>query len=84
MTERDPNEGVSSTELVVTYDIMWDAANFFRGLINQQATVGGRDDPAIVRTRAIREEVEAVDTDDLAAQRAMTERLRLAYRVLWQ
>jgi len=69
----------SGNELVVTYDLMRDAANFLRGLINQQVTVGGRDDPAIVRMRDIREEVEAVDPDDLAAQRAMTERLRREY-----
>lgn len=69
----------SSTELVVTYDIMWDAANFLRGLINQQVTVGGHDDPAIVRMRSIREEVEAVDPDDLAAQRAVTKRLHDEY-----
>lgn len=70
---------VTSTDLVVTYDIMREAATRLRGLYAQEIGEGGPTDPAIVKMREIRAEVEAVDPRDIEAQRSMTEKLHREY-----
>ena len=68
-----------TNEAVVAYDIMWEAANRLQGLYVQEVRDGGISDLAISKMRALVAEVEAVDIDDLDAQRAETERLGRAY-----
>ena len=67
---------------VVIYDIMREAANRLCAFFAGQATVGGIEDPAIAEIWAIREEVNAVDTRDLDAQRQTTEDFRRRYKML--
>jgi len=78
-----PNQGrakpLVTNELIVAYDIMWEAANRLRGLYVQEIRDAGDDGPAIRKLWEIRDEVEAVDPDDIVAQRAMTEKLRREY-----
>jgi hypothetical protein len=70
---------LDADELVVIYDIMWEAATRLRGLYSREVREGVLDDPAIKKMREISAEVEAVDPDDLAAQQAMAQKLRREY-----
>lgn len=58
-----------TNEAVVTYDIMWEAANRLQGLYVQEVGDGGMDDPVISKMRALVAEVEAIDIDDTIRQR---------------
>lgn len=68
---------------VVVYDVMWEAANRLGAVYAQQVTSGGVNDPAIAKMRALDAEVEAVDPDDLDAQKAKTVDLRRRYEQLF-
>lgn len=64
---------------IATYDIMCEAANRLRAVYAEQVREGGLGDPAIIAIRALTEEVDAIPTSDLAAQRAKTEELARRY-----
>lgn len=57
---------------VVIYDVMWEATNRLTALYAEQVTIGGMRDPAVRQIRDYRAIAEAVDPDDLDAQRALT------------
>jgi hypothetical protein len=61
-----------TSDPVVVYDVMWEATNRLTSLFVGQVTVGGMDDPAIQRIREYRSRAEAIDPDDLDAQRQLT------------
>jgi len=67
---------------VVVYDLMWEATNRLTSIYVGQIEAGGTDDPAIRMIQGIRAEAEAVDTDDLERQRALTVDFRERRRVL--
>ncbi|WP_027465292.1 hypothetical protein [Curtobacterium sp. UNCCL17] len=61
-----------TTDPVVSYDVMWEAANRLTSLYVRRITVGGTEDPAIVEIRQIRRRADDVDVDDLDAQHQLT------------
>ena len=52
----------------VIYDVLRESANRLSALYVRQVTVGGAEDPAILRVRAVGDQVRAVDVGDLEAQ----------------
>jgi hypothetical protein len=67
---------------VVIYDVMRECATRLSARYVKQITIGGPNDPAIVKMRALHEEIRAIDTRDQAEQRAKTIELRRRYAEL--
>lgn len=71
---------IEDEDPVVVYDVLREAANRLSALYVRQVTVGGAQDPAILRVRAVRDQVRAVDVDDLCAQVELIREFDRRYR----
>lgn len=75
---------MTSPDPIVTYDLMWEAANRLGAVYAEQVAEGGLKDPAVIAMREIHAEVEAIPARDPVAQRAKTEDLGRRYKALTQ
>ena len=65
-----------SKDPVAVYDAMREAADRVTALLATRVATGGSDDPTVRAMRRMADAIATVPTDDLRAQRVMTERLR--------